>query len=64
MLDFRTLQQNLIFPSAQGSQFESASFRKILNDHQLLASYLNPCYPYDNAVTKFFFKYIKQREIN
>ncbi|SFL59703.1 putative transposase, partial [Lactococcus garvieae] len=52
------------FHSDQGSQFKSASFRKLLDEHQLLASYSKPGYPYDNAVTEVFFKYLKQREIN
>ena len=30
----------------------------------LVASYSKPGYPYDNAVTEVFFKYLKQREIN
>ncbi|MDU8932188.1 hypothetical protein V4HA_02201 [Lactococcus cremoris] len=54
----------IIFHSDQGSQFKSASFRKLLDEHQLLASYSKPGYPYDNAVTEVFFKYLKQREIN
>ncbi|TLQ06194.1 IS3 family transposase, partial [Lactococcus cremoris] len=45
-------------------QFKAASFRKLLDEHQLLASYSKPGYPYDNAVTEVFFKYLKQREIN
>ena len=47
----------------QGSQFKAASFRKILDEHQLLASYSKPGYPYDNAVTEVFFKYLKQRRL-
>lgn len=30
----------------------------------MLASYSKSVYPYDNAVTEVFFKYLKQREIN
>ena len=41
-----------------------SAFRKLLDEHQLLASYSKPGYPYDNAVTEAFFKYLKQREIN
>ncbi len=41
-----------------------SAFRKLLDEHQLLASYSKPGYPYDNAVTEVFFKYLKQREIN
>ncbi len=60
----RKPKEPIIFHSDQGSQFKSASFRKILDEHQLLASYSKPGYPYDNAVTEAFFKYLKQREIN
>ena len=60
----RKPKEPIIFHSDQGSQFKSASFRKILDEHQLLASYSKPGYPYDNAVTEVFFKYLKQREIN
>jgi transposase InsO family protein/transposase-like protein len=63
-LNKRKPKEPIIFHSDQGSQFKSASFRKILDDHQLLASYSKPGYPYDNAVTEVFFKYLKQREIN
>ena len=58
----RKPKEPIIFHSDQGSQFKSASFRKILDEHQLLASYSKPGYPYDNAVTEAFFKYLKQRE--
>ena len=60
----RNPKEPIIFHSDQGSQFKSASFRKLLDEHQLLASYSKPGYPYDNAVTEVFFKYLKQREIN
>ena len=60
----RKPKEPIIFHSDQGSQFKSASFRKILDDHHLLDSYSKPGYPYDNAVTEIFFKYLKQREIN
>ena len=63
-LNKRKPKEPIIFHSDQGSQFKSASFRKLLDEHQLLASYSKPGYPYDNAVTEVFFKYLKQREIN
>ncbi|WP_276414749.1 DDE-type integrase/transposase/recombinase, partial [Lactococcus garvieae] len=46
----RKPKEPIIFHSDQGSQFKS--------------SYSKPGYPYDNAVTEVFFKYLKQREIN
>src|SRR5699024_10109587 len=63
-LNKRKPKEPIIFHSDQGSQFKSTSFRKLLDEHQLLASYSKPGYPYDNAVTEVFFKYLKQREIN
>ena len=54
----------IIFHSDQGSQFKSQEFRKLLDEHHLVPSYSKPGYPYDNAVTEAFFKYLKQREIN
>ena len=35
----RKPKEPIIFHSDQGSQFKSASFRKLLDEHQLLASY-------------------------
>ena len=35
----RNPKEPIIFHSDQGSQFKSASFRKLLDEHQLLASY-------------------------
>ena len=60
----RKPKEPIIFHSDHGCHFKSASFRKLLDEHQLLASYSKPGYPYDNAVTEVFFKYLKQREIN
>jgi len=60
----RKPREPIIFHSDQGSQFKSFSVRKIVDDHQLLASHSKPGYPYENAVTEVFFKYLKQRKIN
>lgn len=57
-------KEAITFHYNQGSQFKSASFRKILDDHQLITSYSKPGYPCDNAGTEVFFKSLKQREIN
>lgn len=56
--------QSLIFHSDQGSQFKSKSFRQLLDENNILASYSKPGYPYDNAVTEVFFKYLKERCLN
>lgn len=64
VLNKRKPKEPIIFHSNQGGQFKSVSFRKILDEHQLLASYSKPRYPYNNAVTEGFLKYLKQRVIN
>lgn len=42
-------KEAIIFHSDQGSQFKSASLRKILDEHQLLASSSKPGSPYDKC---------------
>lgn len=56
--------QPLILHSDQGAQFKSKSFRQLLDNNNILASYSKPGYPYDNAVTEVFFKYLKERCLN
>ncbi len=63
-INTRSPTETIIFHSDQGSQFKSLDFRRLLDEHQLMPSYSKPGYPYDNAVTEVFFKYLKQREIN
>lgn len=63
-IDRRKPKEEIIFHSDQGSQFKAKAFRKLLDEHHCLASYSKPGYPYDNAVTEVFFKYLKLRQIN
>ncbi|MFK4380172.1 putative transposase [Bacillus sp. RC218] len=63
-IDKRKPTESILFHSDQGSQFKSDDFRKLLDKNNLLASYSKPSYPYDNAVTEAFFKYLKHRQIN
>ena len=63
-INTRKPTEPILFHSDQGSQFKSQEFRKLLDEHHLMPSYSKPGYPYDNAVTEVFFKYLKQREIN
>lgn len=63
-INTRRATETIIFHSDQGSQFKSQDFRRLLDEHQLMPSYSKPGYPYDNAVTEVFFKYLKQCEIN
>lgn len=60
----RKPKHSLILHSDQGSQFKAKDFRKVLDNHHILASYSKPGYPYDNAVTEVFFKYLKARCLN
>ncbi|MCC9788958.1 DDE-type integrase/transposase/recombinase, partial [Streptococcus agalactiae] len=53
-----------LFHSDQGSQFKAREFRKIIDDNNIMPSFSKPRYPYDNAVTAAFFKYLKHRQIN
>ncbi len=45
----RKPKEPIIFHSDQASQFKSASFKKLLDEHQLFASYSKPGYPYDKC---------------
>ena len=63
-INTRRPTETILFHSDQGSRFKSQEFRRLLDEHQLMPSYSKPGYPYDNAVTEVFFKYLKQREIN
>ncbi|MFV0556627.1 MAG: integrase core domain-containing protein, partial [Lactovum sp.] len=45
--------------SDKGTQYTSKRFRKKLDQLNILASYSQPGYPYDNSVTEAFFKYFK-----
>ncbi|EPV96464.1 integrase, partial [Streptococcus agalactiae FSL S3-251] len=58
------IEGTLLFHSDQGSQFKASEFRKIIDDNNIMHSFSNPGYPYDNAVTEAFFKYLKHRQIN
>lgn len=39
------------------------NLENLLFKNKLIPSYYKPGYPYDNAVTEVFFRYLKQREI-
>ncbi|MDG6112589.1 IS3 family transposase [Lactococcus formosensis] len=63
-LNKRKIEGTLLFHSDQGSQFKAIEFRKIIDDNNIMHSFSKPGYPYDNAVTEAFFKYLKHRQIN
>ncbi|HEK4517270.1 IS3 family transposase [Streptococcus iniae] len=63
-LNKRKIEGTLLFHSDQGAQFKAKEFRKIIDDNTIMHSFSKPGYPYDNAVTEAFFKYLKHRQIN
>ncbi|HHJ7558568.1 TPA: DDE-type integrase/transposase/recombinase, partial [Streptococcus pyogenes] len=63
-LNKRKIEGTLLFHSDQGSQFKARELRKIIDDNTIMHSFSKPGYPYDNAVTEAFFKYLKHRQIN
>ena len=54
----------VIFHSDRGSQFTSSTFRKHLDNLNIIQSFSAKGYPYDNAVIECFFKYLKKEELN
>ncbi|WP_246215612.1 IS3 family transposase [Listeria valentina] len=60
----RILTDSVLFHTDQGSQYTSFEFRKFLDNHPIVHSLSKPGYPWDNAVTEAFFKYMKKEELN
>ena len=60
----RKAPYGLMFHSDRGSQYNSFSFRKLLDDLNVVQSFSKKGHPYDNAVAESFFKYLKHEEIN
>lgn len=54
----------IIFHSDRGAQFTSKCFRKHLDELHMIQSFSAKGHPYDNAVMKCFFKYLKKEETN
>lgn len=54
----------VLFHTDQGSQYTSLEYRRYLEDRPLVHSLSKPGYPWDNAVTEAFFKYMKKEELN
>lgn len=53
----------LIFHSDRGCQYTSSNFRKLLDNLGVVQSFSAKGYPYDNAVSESFFKYLKKEEL-
>ena len=60
----RNVESPVLFHTDQGSQYTSTAFRKYLEDQPIIQSLSKPGYPWDNAVTEAFFKYMKKEELN
>ena len=60
----RNFPKGLIFHSDRGSQYTSATFRKLLADFDVIQSFSGKGCPYDNAVAESFFKFLKSEAIN
>jgi putative transposase len=63
-LDSRKITSSLIFHSDRGSQYTSFTFRKFLDDANIIQSFSKLAHPWDNAVMESFFKYMKKEELN
>ncbi|HBI1907141.1 TPA: IS3 family transposase, partial [Enterococcus faecalis] len=63
-LHSRKLMNPVLFHTDQGSQYTSFEFRKFIEHHPIVHSLSRPGYPWDNAVTEAFFKYMKKEELN
>lgn len=60
----RKPMNSVLFHTDQGSQYTSLEFRKFIENHPIVHSLSKPGYPWDNAVTEAFFKYMKKEELN
>lgn len=60
----RRKPEGLMFHSDRGSQYTAYSFRKLLNDYNVIQSFSKKGHPYDNAVVECFFKYLKKEQTN
>ncbi len=63
-IQVRNPQASVLFHTDQGSQYTSFEFRKFLENHSIVQSLSKPGYPWDNAVTEAFSKYMKKEELN
>ena len=46
------------------SQYTAFAFRKLLDDLNVVQSFSKKGYPFDNAVTESFFKFLKKEKTN
>lgn len=60
----RNPKLGLIFHTDRGSQYTCSETRRILDEAQIVPSFSNKGYPYDNAVMESFFKHLKRECTN
>jgi putative transposase len=61
---YRQPPEGLLLHTDRGSQYLAHNVRQFLDQQHITHSYSKPGYPWDNAVTESFFKYLKQEELN
>lgn len=59
----RNVSCGLMFHSDRGSQYTAFAFRTLLDSLDVVQSFSQKGYPFDNAVCESFFKYLKKEEI-
>lgn len=60
----RNVQFGLIFHSDRGSEYTAFAFRNLLDSCNVVQSFSNKGYPFDNACCESFFKYLKKNRTN
>lgn len=60
----REQPKGLMFHSDRGTQYTAFAFRKLLDSLNVVQSFSNKGYPFDNACCECFFKYLKKEETN
>ncbi|QIL50493.1 IS3 family transposase [Weissella coleopterorum] len=55
---------HVLIHTDQGSQFTATKYHRLLDQYNLVHSWSKPGYPWDNAVTESFFKYMKKEKLN
>ena len=59
----KPFNKSIIFHSDRGTQYTSATFRKLLQDYNFIQSFSKPHNPYDNSVMESFFGILKKEEM-
>lgn len=59
----KPFDKSIIFHSDRGTQYTSATFRKLLQDYNFIQSFSKPHNPYDNSVMESFFGILKKEEM-